>query len=118
TGTGAPLSAHAFRFLTCELGVTELVGVYGMSETSNAIVRCFCDEDYETRSTTNGRPVPGASIRIVNPDTGATVPRGDVGEIHVFGYMLMKGYYKLPEETAKVFDEDGWLCTGDLGELR
>jgi len=117
TGTGAPLSRASFRFATEELGIPELIGVFGMSETSNAVARCDCGDPLEKRMNTNGRPVDGVRIRIADVDTNATLPPGKVGEICVAGYVVMKGYYKRPDEDRRTFDTDGWLHTGDLGEL-
>jgi len=55
---------------------------------------------------------------VVDPDTNEPVPPNTVGEICCRGYNVMKGYYKMPEETRKVIDEDGWLHSGDLAGLR
>src|SRR5690606_34876588 len=95
----------------------ELVSAYGMSETSNAVVRTRCSDPLEKRAGTNGRPVDGVQIRIVDVETNETLGVGQIGEICISGYVLMNGYYKQPGEDAKVFDADGWLHSGDLGEL-
>jgi fatty-acyl-CoA synthase len=117
TGTGAPLPTASFDWVTRELGIPQLVSAYGMSETSNAVVRTRVDDSYEKRSRTNGRPVEGVGIRIADVETNEELPAGRIGEICVSGYVLMKGYYKLPEEDRKAIDEAGWLHTGDLGEV-
>jgi fatty-acyl-CoA synthase len=54
---------------------------------------------------------PGSSI--VDPESGATLPPGEAGEIYVRGWSVMKGYYKMPEQTAKAIDADKWLHSGD-----
>ena len=117
TGTGAPLSKASFAFVVEQLGVSELLNVYGMSETSNAVTRASCSDPYEKRAGTNGRPVDGVSVRIVDVDTNEDLGSGRVGEICISGHSVMKGYYKQPDEDAKVFDAEGWLHSGDLGEL-
>jgi fatty-acyl-CoA synthase len=61
--------------------------------------------------------VEGVGIRIADVETNEELPAGRIGEICVSGYVLMKGYYKLPEEDRKAIDEAGWLHTGDLGEV-
>ncbi|VVE62035.1 3-[(3aS,4S,7aS)-7a-methyl-1, 5-dioxo-octahydro-1H-inden-4-yl]propanoyl:CoA ligase [Pandoraea captiosa] len=117
TGTGAPLPTASFEWVSRTLNVPELVSAYGMSETSNAVVRTRWDDPYEKRSRTNGRPVRGVRIRITDIETGKVLPAGSVGQICVSGYVVMKGYYRMPDEDRKAIDADGWLLTGDLGEL-
>jgi fatty-acyl-CoA synthase len=117
TGTGAPLPTESFDWVVKEIGVQSLVSAYGMSETSNAVVRTRVADSIEKRSGTNGRPVDGVEIRIADVKSNETLPAGTVGEVCIRGYVIMKGYYKMPEETSKTFDEYGWLHSGDLGEL-
>ncbi len=68
------------------------------------------------RRGTVGRPLPGTAIKTTDPDTGAELPRGADGMIHVKGPQIMAGYLDRPEATAKVL-VDGWYCSGDLGHL-
>ena len=62
-----------------------------------------------------GKPLPGVEMKIIDPPTGAVLPRNEKGEICVRGWNLMQGYYQKPEDTAKAVDPEGWLHTGDLG---
>jgi fatty-acyl-CoA synthase len=117
TGTGAPLTRASFRWLVEDLGCSELTNVYGLSETSNAVCRTFCTDPLESRIESSGPPMPGVELRIDDIDSGNPLPPGRVGEIRVRGYTVTAGYYRMPEETAKAIDADGWLRTGDLGEL-
>lgn len=68
------------------------------------------------RPGTVGMPLPGTAIKTVDPETGETLPRGEVGVVHVKGPQVMLGYLNRPEETARAI-QNGWYCTGDLGRL-
>jgi long-chain acyl-CoA synthetase len=96
--------------------------VYGMTETSGAIVRL----DYEDHDPVGdrrhllraaGKALPGVEIRIVDPDTGDDVGPGPVGEIWTRSAYNMLGYWQKPEETASAIVDGGWLRTGDAGYL-
>lgn len=117
TGTGGPLSRESFRYIVEELGAKGFTNVYGMSETSNSISRSFWHESLEQKLATNGKPMPGVGVHIVDVETGEELPPGRTGELRISGYTVMKGYYNRPEENAKAFDAKGRLCTGDLGEM-
>ncbi|MBI5657224.1 MAG: AMP-binding protein [Geobacter sp.] len=86
-------------------------------ESSPGITQTRTEDSIELRVATVGRALPGAEVKIVDIETGATLPPGKQGELCARGYMVMKGYYKMPEETAKVIDADGWLHTGDLAAM-
>jgi fatty-acyl-CoA synthase len=68
----------------------------------------------EDKAGTIGPPMPGVEVKVVDPDTGATLPIGAVGEYCTRGYHVMHGYFENPEATARTIDADGWLHTGDL----
>jgi fatty-acyl-CoA synthase len=91
---------------------------YGMSEFGVGATLSFLDSTEEQCVEASGYPAPGYEIRVVDPETGRDRPRGEPGEILVRSYMLMQGYYKKSEETARTIDTDGWLHTGDMGILR
>jgi fatty-acyl-CoA synthase len=97
-----------------DMHVTEITSVYGQTESSPGITQTRTEDAIELRVATVGRALPGAEVKIVDIETGVTLPPGKQGELCARGYMVMKGYYKMPEETAKVIDGDGWLYTGDL----
>ena len=87
---------------------------YGMTETSGGLTTTRVDDGPVERTETVGRALAGVQIKIVDDDR-RPVPEGQVGEIAVKSYGLMKGYYKKPEATAASFDAEGWFYTGDLG---
>jgi len=97
-----------------DMHLTEITSVYGQTESSPGITQTRTEDSIELRVSTVGRALPGAEVKIVDIETGATLPPGKQGELCARGYMVMKGYYKMSEETAKVIDSDDWLHTGDL----
>jgi fatty-acyl-CoA synthase len=90
--------------------------VFGMTEASPIITQTMPDDSFELRSATVGIPMPFTAVNIVDGD-GNVAGFGGSGEIKVRGYNVMQGYYKMPEQTAKAIDADGWLSTGDLGSM-
>ena len=100
-----------------DMNLTEITSVYGQTESSPGITQTRTEDSVELRVSTVGRALPGAEVKIVDIETGAALPPGKQGELCARGYMVMKGYYKMPEETAKVIDADGWLHTGDLAVM-
>jgi len=97
-----------------DMHLTEITSVYGQTEASPGITQTRTEDPVELRVSTVGRALPEAEVKIIDIETGATLPPGKQGELCARGYMVMKGYYKMPEETAKVIDADNWLHTGDL----
>ncbi len=106
---GAALNIEVERFLA-EVGFPYLAG-YGLTETS-PLVSGGPWGDPTIAVGSSGKPVPGVEVKIAVTD-----PEIGIGEIHVRGENIMKGYYKNPELTADTIDRDGWLATGDLGYL-
>jgi malonyl-CoA/methylmalonyl-CoA synthetase len=87
---------------------------YGMTETNMNTSNPF---DGDRRAGTVGFPLPGVELKITDPNTGATLPQGEVGQIEVRGPNVFKGYWQMPEKTAEELRADGFFITGDLGQL-
>lgn len=92
----------------------EFMQACGMTETAGIFALCAPDETPEQRTISQGKPVPGIDVKIIDLDSGAEAAPGVVGEILVRGYCVMDGYHRSPEKTAEALDSEGWLHTGDL----
>ncbi len=109
----APLMRRAVE----HMNLTELTICYGLTEGSPVMTQTHADEDFEHKTTTVGRAMPGIEVKVVDPHTMEEKPRGEPGEVVCRGYNVMKGYYGMPEETAATVTPDGWLHSGDLGVM-
>jgi len=98
-----------------QMGMKGLVQAYGLSEASPNVCMSRHDDDLEKRIEGWAHILDGVEVRLVDPETGAVQPAGKTGEIQVRGWSVMQGYYRMPEQTAKTIDAEGWLHTGDLG---
>ncbi|MGC1947349.1 MAG: AMP-binding protein [Pseudolabrys sp.] len=98
------------------LGARDICNIYGLTETYGNCCVTDAAEPLEIRCNSVGRPLPGVDIRIVDSDTGKPLPRGEVGEIRVKGYVTI-GYFKDEVRTREACDADGFFLTGDLGYL-
>ena len=92
-----------------------VTSVYGLTESSPGMSQTRIDDPDEVRYTTVGRDYEFVDVKVLDPETGKEVPVGTQGEMCCKGFNVMKGYYKNPEATAEVIDENGYLHSGDLG---
>ncbi|MBP5465935.1 MAG: AMP-binding protein, partial [Clostridia bacterium] len=111
---GSPCPVAVMQEVVDKMNMKEITIVYGQTEASPGCTMSSTDDSIDVRVNTVGRALPNIECRIVNPETNEEVGYNVVGEFVARGYNLMKGYYKMPLETAKAIDEDGWLHTGDL----
>lgn len=116
-GAWVAASAEIVRRVISELGATEAVVGYGLSEASPNIAQSCWWESEEVRASGRMRPQPGLEVEICNPETGKPLPPNTRGEIRVRGWSVMRGYFDKPAETAAALSADGWLATGDLGRM-
>ncbi len=101
-----------------EMNMREVAIAYGMTETSPVSCQTRSDDDLERRTATIGRVHPHVEVKVMDPNTGGTVERGETGEFCTRGYSVMLGYWDEPDRTAEAIDEDGWMRTGDLAVMR
>lgn len=112
---GAPAPIEIIRRIRKEMGCNILIG-YGMTETSPTLSLTSFDDNDQVRSETVGKPLPGVEVKIVDEYRNPLMP-GEVGELACRSFGLMKGYYKMPDKTGEVVDEDNWYYTGDLATI-
>ncbi len=96
--------------------------IYGLTETTGGVTQLDPDEhdpggpnQHLLRSA--GKPLPGITLKIIDPDTGETLPDGEVGEVWIHSPANMLGYWNMPEETAKAMPGDGWFRSGDAAYM-
>jgi long-chain acyl-CoA synthetase len=111
----SPFPAESIVELENIIGKGKLLELYGMTETSP--VSTMNPSLGTKKIGTVGMPFLNTDLKIVDPDTGKAVPLKDAGEIYVKGPLVMQGYYKKPDETAKAIDKDGYMHTGDVGVM-
>lgn len=115
--TGAASPVELLLEVIERLHLREITVAYGQTEATAVITQTRSDDALDLRVTTMGRALPDVEVKIVDPRSGIEVPRGSEGELCCRGYLVMRGYYKMPEATAAVVGGNGWLRTGDLAVM-
>jgi len=114
---GSPCPAEVMRKVLDRMHMPEVSICYGMTETSPVSTQTRVDDSLERRVSTVGRVGPHLEVKIVDPGTGDTMTRGEVGELCTRGYSVMLGYWEEPAKTAEAIDPEGWMHTGDLAVM-
>ncbi len=90
---------------------------FGMTESAATITLTLPDDSFELKSATVGVPIDHIEVKIIDPATGQIAPCGQPGELCCRGFLVMQGYYNMPQKTAEAIDRDGWLHSGDLATI-
>ncbi len=113
---GSTVPAAIVTALEQQLGAPFTI-VFGQTECSPVALMTWTTDTVADKAGTIGTPMPNVEVKIVNPDTGQTVPIGEIGEICTRGYHVMCGYFENEAATRAAIDPEGWLHTGDLGAM-
>jgi len=114
----APSPVAIIEEIKSRMGVKTLVNGFGMTENSVGTSMTRPEDPPEVLSKTVGRPIwPDYEVKVTEIQTGEDLPPGREGELCTRGPLIMKGYYKMPEATAKLVDQDGWFHTGDMATI-
>jgi fatty-acyl-CoA synthase len=114
---GSPCPVEVMKRVISEMHMAEVTIAYGMTETSPVSCQTRPDDDTERRVSTVGRVHPHVEVKIINPDNGLVLPRGEPGEMCTRGYSVMLGYWNEPDKTAEAIDAGRWMHTGDLAVM-
>jgi fatty-acyl-CoA synthase len=114
---GSPCPIEVMRAVVERMHMTEVTICYGMTETSPVSTQTTFDDPLEKRVGTVGRVHPHVEVKIVDPESGAVVPRGVAGELCTRGYGVMLGYWRDDAATRAAIDDGRWMHTGDLATM-
>jgi fatty-acyl-CoA synthase len=115
---GSPCPVAVMKQVIDRMHMPEVTICYGMTETSPVSFQSGSEDDLEHRTATVGAVHPHVECKIIDPETGRTVPRGASGELLSRGYLVMLGYWGDDAATAEAIDRAGWMHTGDLAVMR
>lgn len=113
-GSGCPPELMRRAAQPDEMHMVGIVSVYGQTESAPGSTMSAWEDPLDVRTETVGYAFPHVQCKVIDPETGETVPPGVNGEFCSRGYNQMKGYYKMPDATRDTIDDEGWLHSGDL----
>ena len=114
---GSPCPVEVMKQVISDMNMTDVTIAYGMTETSPVSTQTMTTDTIERRVSTVGRVHPHVEIKIIDPESGQTVERGQDGELCTRGYSIMLGYWSDPQRTEESIDADGWMHSGDLATM-
>jgi len=114
---GSPCPIEVMKQTIEQMNMDQVTICYGMTETSPVSTQTGVDDDIDRRVSTVGTVHPHVEIKIIDPETGETVPRGESGEFCTRGYSVMQGYWDEADKTAAAIDVEGWMHTGDIATM-
>ena len=114
---GSPCPVEVMKRCVADMHMSEVAIAYGMTETSPVSMQTRMDDELDRRTSTVGRVHPHVEVKVVDPVSGQTLPRGEPGEFCTRGYGVMLGYWNMPERTAEAIDAARWMHTGDLATM-
>ncbi|MCD7035858.1 AMP-binding protein [Metabacillus sp. GX 13764] len=115
--SGSPCPSEIMKKVMNRMGMQEITIAYGQTEASPVITQTRIHDSLERRVGTVGKAQPHAEVKIIDPLTGEESAPNEQGELCTRGFLVMKGYYKMPEATHQAIDSEGWLHTGDLASM-
>jgi fatty-acyl-CoA synthase len=115
--SGSPCPIEWMRKAIDLMHMRDITIPYGLTETGPVFTMTSVDDSIERKVSTVGTAMPHCQVRVIDPETGLDCPPNVPGELCCKGYNVMKGYYKMPDETARAIDKDGFMHSGDLGTV-
>jgi fatty-acyl-CoA synthase len=112
---GTPIPVPVMEQVRDTFGAQPMIG-FGMTEASPMVTGTLAGDTFDLKSATVGIPLPWTEVKVIDAE-GRPTPLGTPGELLIRGYLVMRGYYRMPEKTAETIDAEGWLHSGDLATL-
>ncbi|MDE2323770.1 MAG: AMP-binding protein [Betaproteobacteria bacterium] len=114
---GSPCPTEVMKRVVRDMHLSEITIAYGMTETAPVSCQSSTDTPLDKRVSTVGQVQPHLEVKIIDPQSGATVPPGTPGELCTRGYSVMHGYWGDAQKTQEAIDPEGWMHTGDLATM-
>jgi fatty-acyl-CoA synthase len=114
---GSPCPVEVMKQVVDRMHMEDVTICYGMTETSPVSTQTVPEDSLEHRVSSVGRVHPHVEVKVIEPESGRTLPRGETGELCTRGYSVMSGYWEDAERTAEAIDTAGWMHTGDLATM-